>query len=155
MYTVYIYIYMCLHLMFVQPNSINTLLPSANGMGGDMSQPREAASDDSSIHPVSKKMSAPGILQPYNQVRTIISEVLRSEDRPKTWAHMHSSTWSVCVCVTMFSATTHNRTSNKRFQWLQCDMGKVFKMLRLNYVATAASFFRQTRILRMLTVVTV
>ena len=37
-------------------------------------------------------------------------------------------------------------------------MGKVFKMLRLNYVATAAestSFFRQTRILRMFKKLTV
>lgn len=52
----------------MQPNVMNTLLPSANGMGSDLSQPREAASDDSTLHPVSKKMSAPGILQPYNQV---------------------------------------------------------------------------------------
>jgi MAP/microtubule affinity-regulating kinase len=49
------------------PNGMNTLLPSANGMG-DLCQPREAASDDSNLHPVGKKMSAPGILQPYNQV---------------------------------------------------------------------------------------
>lgn len=48
------------------PSSINTLLPSSNGMG-ELSQPREAASDDSNLHPVSKKMSAPGILQPYLQ----------------------------------------------------------------------------------------
>ena len=48
---------------------------------------------------------------------------------------MHSegySTWSVCVCVcvsvTTFSAIMRNRTSNKRYQRLQCDTGKVFKM---------------------------
>ena len=40
---------------------------------------------------------------------------------------------SVCVCVCVcllprFSATTHNRTSNKSYQRLQCDTGKVFKM---------------------------
>ena len=54
----------------LQPSSINTLLPSSNGMG-ELSQPREAASDDSNLHPVSKKMSAPGILQPYLQVLTL------------------------------------------------------------------------------------
>ena len=61
---VHVYMYCAFAL---QPNGMNTLLPSANGMG-DLSQPREAASDDSNLHPVGKKMSAPGILQPYNQV---------------------------------------------------------------------------------------
>lgn len=54
--------------VLVQPNGINTLLPATNGMGGEMSQPREAASDDGNLHPGGKKMSAPGILTPYNQV---------------------------------------------------------------------------------------
>ena len=55
----------------MQPNGINTLLPSApNGMGGEMPQPLKTASDDGNLHPVGKKMSAPGILQPYNQVGT-------------------------------------------------------------------------------------
>ena len=57
----------CIYVIGIQPNGLNTLLPSTNGMG-DLSQPREAASDDSNLHPVGKKMSAPGILQPYNQV---------------------------------------------------------------------------------------
>ena len=66
-------IFQCPHVVYahvssaVQPNGMNTLLPSSNGMG-DLCQPREAASDDSNLHPVGKKMSAPGILQPYNQV---------------------------------------------------------------------------------------
>ena len=35
----------------------------------------------------------------------------------------------VCVCaVVTFSATTLNRTSNKIYQRLQCNTGKVFKM---------------------------
>ena len=63
-----VHVYMYAHVSCaLQPNGMNTLLPSANGMG-DLSQPREAASDDSNLHPVGKKMSAPGILQPYNQV---------------------------------------------------------------------------------------
>ena len=65
---VHVHVYMYAHVSCaLQPNGMNTLLPSANGMG-DLSQPREAASDDSNLHPVGKKMSAPGILQPYNQV---------------------------------------------------------------------------------------
>ena len=51
----------------LQPNIIDSLLPSTNGMG-DLSQPREMASDDSNLLPVGKKMSAPGIMQPYQQV---------------------------------------------------------------------------------------
>lgn len=51
----------------LQPNVMDSLLPSTNGMG-DLSQPREMASDDSNLLPVGKKMSAPGIMQPYQQV---------------------------------------------------------------------------------------
>ncbi|CAI8017825.1 MAP/microtubule affinity-regulating kinase 3 [Geodia barretti] len=49
------------------PNGINTLPSAPNGMGGEMPQPLKTASDDGNLHPVGKKMSAPGILQPYNQ----------------------------------------------------------------------------------------
>ena len=57
----------------MQPNGINILPSAPNGMGGEMPQPLKTASDDGNLHPVGKKMSAPGILQPYNQVGTSLS----------------------------------------------------------------------------------
>lgn len=45
-------------------------MPSSNGVE-ELSQPRDAGSDDMSLHPpvnMGKKMSAPGNLQPYVQV---------------------------------------------------------------------------------------
>ena len=38
------------------------------------------------------------------------------------------STWSVCLSVTMFSATARNNAPNKIYQRLQRDMSKVLKM---------------------------
>ena len=35
---------------------------------------------------------------------------------------------SVCLSVTTFSAATSNKTANKRYEWVQCHTGFIFKM---------------------------
>ena len=35
---------------------------------------------------------------------------------------------SVCLSVTTFSAATSNKTANKRYEWVQCHTGFIFKI---------------------------
>ena len=35
---------------------------------------------------------------------------------------------SVCLSITTFSAATSNKTANKRYEWLQCHTGFIFKI---------------------------
>ena len=61
----------------------------------------------------------PGLL--FEPCRTVINPWrMRSEGY---------STWSVCLCVclsvTTFSATTHNKAAKKRYQRLQYSIGKM------------------------------
>ena len=54
----------------------------------------------------------------------------------------------VCVSVTTFSATTHNRTSNMRYQRPQRDMRKLFKMvfsLKMRRLEVRALAIRATK----------
>ena len=35
---------------------------------------------------------------------------------------------SFCLSVTTFSAATSNKTANKRYEWVQCHTGFIFKI---------------------------
>ena len=36
---------------------------------------------------------------------------------------------SVCLSVTTFSAATSNKTANKRYEWVECHTGFIFKIV--------------------------
>ena len=51
---------------------------------------------------------------------------MRSEDYNSCFVIL-SVSLSVCLSVTTFSAATSNKTANKRYEWVQCHTGFIFK----------------------------
>ena len=63
------------------------------------------------------------VLELINPRRACAVRFMRSEGYSSCFVIL-----SVCLSVTTFSAATSNKTANKRYEWVQCHTGFIFKI---------------------------